>query len=222
MSYKYISGPEYSFEQEHLLKTTDRILIPAAGIMLSDRSVLDIFRSFGKLMPIGSIIWGEGLTSSRRFGEFQLSNSQVQNESSIGIYWRNDEPIGQLAMNNGNGMRSEIQTNELPLDVVNFLAGHFQLSPYLMAIAHEVGQNLIGEQRLGSLLDNIKVNMVGAGIQFALHRGVVKVLIEGFYGDKSNMQDDMGNIILRTEQVKRRLKLREILPHIPTAQLGFE
>jgi len=72
------------------------------------------------------------------------------------------------------------------------------------------------------MLDNIKVNMVGAGIQFALHRGVVKVLIEGFYGDKRNMLDDMDNIILKTEQVKRRLKLRELLPHIPTSQLGFE
>lgn len=190
--------------------------------MLSDRSVLDVFRSFGRLMPIGSIIWGEGLLSSRRFSEFQLSNAQVKEDRSIGIYWRNDEPIEQLAINTQNGVRSEVQTKELSADVVEFLASHYQLSPQLMTMAQEMGQSLVGEQHIGNLLDHIKVNMVGAGIQFALHRGVVKVLIEGFYGDKREILDDIDNITLKTEQVKRRLKLRKILPHIPTSQLGFE
>lgn len=152
MSYKTIPGSEYSFEQEHLLKVTDRILVPAAGIMLTDRSVLDVIRSFGRLMPIGSIIWGEGLLSSRRLSEFQLSNSQVLDDSSIGIYWRQEELIGQLAINTKNGVRSEVQTPDLPSDVIDFLASHYQLTPQLMTMAHEMGQSLIGEQHLGVCL----------------------------------------------------------------------
>lgn len=222
LSYRNISSSELSFEQEHLFRVTDRILLPAAGAMLADRSVLDIIRSFGKVMPIGSILWGEGLLSGRHFSEFQLSNRQVLEDSSIGIYWKQGEPIEQLAINTKAGVRNEVQTGTLPLDVINFLASHFQLTPQLMAMAYDMGSSLIGEQPLGSMLDNIKMNMAGAGIQFALHRGVVKVLIEGFYGDKATMLNDLDNIRLKTQQVKRRLKLGELLQYIPNVQSGFE
>jgi hypothetical protein len=215
------SGLEFSFQQEHLLNHTDRILIPAAGIMLANLSVLDVLKSFKRLKPVGSIIWGEGLNSALRFSEFQLNSEQVAQDSSIGIYWKEGQPINQLAVNTPNGNRKEIAISEYTPEVIKFLASHYHLTPELMNMAHQMGNNLIGEQLVGPVVNSLRVNMVGAGMQFALHKGAVKVLIEGFYGDKKNMEDEQGNINIETAQLKRRLKLRQLLPRIISARSEF-